>query len=194
MHKNAYPLSCLGIYVLVFVWAAIRPLFLKDWALENILSVLLVLLLVFTYRQFRFSNTAYTLMTVFLILHTIGSHYTYAEVPFGYYLKTLFTLTRNHYDRIVHLSFGLLMTYPIRELLQRKTRLQPSWLLLFSFTTIATFSLLYELIELATAAIVAPDLGIAYLGIQGDLLDGQKDSFLALSGAAFTLLLLHIKR
>ena len=173
--------------------AAFKPLFFRDWVLESILSVLLVFILIFTYNKFKFSNLSYGLITIHLILHTIGSHYTYAEVPFGFWLQNYFNLTRNHYDRIVHFAFGLLMTYPIKELISRKTKLNLFWSYFFSFSVICMFSLSYELLEIITAYIVAPDLGLAYLGTQGDLLDGQKDSLLALGGSLISLFAIFLR-
>src|SRR5687767_2953331 len=106
-------------YALVWVMAAIKPVNRTDWLLENLLVFVFVPLLVFTYRQVPLSNVTYILIFLFLLLHAAGAHYTYSEVPLGYWLKETFNLQRNHFDRIVHLSFGLLLTYPVYEVLIR---------------------------------------------------------------------------
>ena len=102
-------------YLVLWVVLAIHPLDRHDWRLENILVCAAVVLMSGTYRVFPLSDLSYILVTVFMSLHTIGAHWTYSEVPLGYWLKDAFGFSRNHFDRIVHFSFGLLMAYPIRE-------------------------------------------------------------------------------
>ena len=126
---------------------------------------------------------------MFLILHTIGSHYTYSEVPAGDWLRDAFGLTRNHYDRLVHFAFGLLMLRPLRELTMphadAKGRLLATWL---SVAQVLACSVVYELIEWGTAAIVDPAAGTAFLGTQGDPWDAQKDMACATAGALLAVL------
>jgi putative membrane protein len=174
---------------LVLLWGitAIDPLYPRDWLLENLLVFFYGFLLLVTYRRFAFSNISYALFTVFLSLHLIGAHYTYAETPLGFWLQDLFDLQRNHYDRIVHFAFGLLIAYPFRELLLRAAGVRVSWSYLLSVTVVLAFSNCYEIIEAVTAEIVSPDLGAAYLGTQGDIWDAQKDSFVALTGAVIAM-------
>ena len=81
--------------------------------MENILAIALILTLVVTYRTFPFSHLSYVLITIFMTLHAIGAHYTYSEVPLGFWLKDVLGLRRNHFDRLVHFAFGLLLAYPI---------------------------------------------------------------------------------
>jgi putative membrane protein len=173
--------------VLLWVISAIAPFNRHDWLLENLLVFLYGFLLVLTYRRFAFSNLSYGLFTVFLSLHLVGAHYTYAETPFGFWLQDLFDLERNHYDRIVHFSFGLLIAYPFRELLLRAAGLRRSWSYLLSVTIVLAFSNFYEIIEAIVADIVSPDLGSAYLGTKGDIWDAQKDSFVAFIGAVIAM-------
>jgi putative membrane protein len=173
------------LYWLVLLWVitAIDPINRRDWLLENLLVFFYGFLLVVTYRRFAFSNLSYGLFTVFLSLHLVGAHYTYSETPFGFWLQDLFDLERNHYDRIVHFSFGLLIAYPFRELLLRAAGLRTSWSYLLSVTIVLAFSNFYEIIEAIVAEIVSPELGAAYLGTQGDIWDAQKDAFAAFIGA-----------
>ena len=120
---------------------------------------------------------------MYLILHVYGSKYTYAENPFGYRLQDYFDSSRNHYDRIVHFSFGFMLAYPMREMFLRifKFPTWVAWILPIELTL--SISGLYELIEWAVADIVFPEQGAAYLGSQGDIWDAQKDMFLATLGA-----------
>ena len=101
--------SLMAWYLAVWVITAINPLDRKDWVLENVLAVTLVTGLVLTYRRFPLSDTSYLLITLFLTLHAIGAHYTYSEVPLGYWLRDWGHFSRNHFDRVVHFCFGLLM-------------------------------------------------------------------------------------
>ena len=177
----------LGWYVLLWVVLAISPLNRQDWFLENILAVLLVGILVATYRMFPFSDLSYILITLFLTLHAIGAHYTYAEVPFGFSMKGLFELERNHFDRVAHFASGLLLTYPIRELFARKAQIRGGWAYVFPVVTLLALSGFFEVIESWVAQIVSPELGDAYLGTQGDIWDAQKDMTAALSGAILAM-------
>ena len=145
-------------------------------------------LLALTYRRFAFSNRSYVLFTVFMSLHLVGSHYTYSEVPFGFWLQEALELQRNHYDRIVHFSFGLLIAYPFRELLLRAAGVERSWSYLLAVCIVLAFSGFYEVIEGIVAMLVDPELGMAYLGTQGDEWDAQKDTFLAFSGSVVAML------
>ena len=120
-------LGLLLLYGLFWIWLAVAPVDRRDWLLENLLSLTLVAVLILTYRRFQFSATSYYLIGLFLTLHAIGSHYTYAEVPFGFWLKDLFVLSRNPFDRIVHFSYGALLVYPLRELLIRLTGVHGFW-------------------------------------------------------------------
>jgi len=169
--------------VLLWVVTAIDPYDRRDWLLENLLVFLYAFLLLVTYRRCAFSNLSYGLFTVFLSLHLVGAHYTYAETPLGYWLQELFDLQRNHYDRIVHFSFGLLIAYPFRELLLRAAGVRKPWSYLLAVTMVLAFSGIYEIIEAIVAEIVSPELGSAYLGTQGDEWDAQKDAFEAFLGA-----------
>jgi putative membrane protein len=173
----------------LWIVTAINPLYPRDWLIENLLVFIYSALLVFSYRSFKFSNLSYALFTLFLSLHLIGAHYTYSEVPFGFWLQSLFDVERNHYDRIVHFNFGLLIAYPFREILLRQAKVKPEWSYFLSVSVILGFSAFYEVMEGVVAMLVEPELGIAYLGTQGDEWDAQKDSFLAFSGAVIAMLL-----
>ena len=108
--------------ILLWIITALYPLYPRDWLLENLLVFVYGILLTVTYRQFQFSNLSYALFSVFISLHLCGAHYTYAETPFGFWLQEWFGFERNHYDRIVHFGFGLLLAYPFREILMRKAK------------------------------------------------------------------------
>ena len=127
-----------------------------------------------------------------MILHVIGSHYTYAEVPFGYVLQQWFNASRNMYDRVVHFSFGLLLAYPVREVFIRLTKTKGAWGFYLPIELTFALSAIYEVIEWLTALNVNPSAGLAFLGAQGDIWDAQKDMLLAGIGATITMLIVFV--
>src|SRR3989344_2249112 len=166
-----YQKILLLVFIAVWIWAAINPSYRHDWLLENYLVFVFVPLILIGGRYFKLSNVSYTLITIFLCLHVIGSHYTYAEVPFGYTLQKWFGTDRNMYDRVVHFSFGFLLAYPIREVFMRLAKTTGFWSYYLPFDVTAAFSAVYELIEWQAAKNINPELGLAFLGAQGDLWD-----------------------
>jgi putative membrane protein len=125
-------------------------------------------------------------------LHVVGSHYTYAEVPFGYVLQDWFDASRNMYDRMVHFTFGLLLAYPMRELLLRVAHARGIWGYLLPPALVLAYSGFYEIIEWLVAERVDPQAGLAFLGAQGDVWDGQKDMLLALVGSILTMIVVAL--
>jgi putative membrane protein len=181
-------------YAVVSVWMAQAPADPQFWLLASILPSVLVVLLIATYRLFPLSYVSYTLITVFLTLHTVGVHYTYAQVPVGAWLQQALDLNRNHFDRIVHFSFGFLLAYPIEELFSLLGDVR-GWLLYYlPVMTVLGLSGLWEIIESWVASAVHPELGMTYLGSQGDVWDAQKDMAAALYGAVLFMALLAVTR
>lgn len=176
---------------LLVLWliTAIDPVNRRDWLLENLLVFSFGALLLVSYRWFAFSNLAYLLFTVFLSLHLVGAHYTYSATPPGLWLQDGLELTRNPYDRIVHFSFGLLIAHPFRELLMRAAGARRYWACLLAVMMVLAFSAFYETLEALVAMRVDPDLGIAFVGAQGDIWDAQKDTLLAFLGAVIAIIL-----
>lgn len=168
------PHVLLGLYLLEFAALAIKPYSRDVWFAENLPMVLIVGALVLTYRRFRFSNASYLCMSVLVFLHTVGGHFTFERVPFGF-VTDLFGFGRNHYDRIAHFSVGF-YAYPIAEFILRKGYSRSRGLLAFTgVTAIFTVAAVYEIIEWWYAAAADPAAGIAFLGSQGDVWDAQKD-------------------
>ena len=170
-------------YAVVWIVTSLRPLDRHDWLLENLLVFGLVIVLIATYRAFPLSDLSYLLITAFMTLHAIGAHYTYAQVPLGFWMQHAFGLSRNHFDRIVHFSFGLLLAYPIREVFLRVANARGFWAYYLPLDVTLAFSALYEIMEMVIASMVAPGTGDAWLGTQGDVWDPQKDMGLAALGA-----------
>lgn len=171
------------IYLVLFSWAAAAPYDRATWWAENIPLLLIVTSLVVLYRRgFVFSPVAYALMAVLLYLHTIGGHYTFERVPFGF-VTNLFGFERNHFDRIAHFSVGF-YAYAIAEALVRTEAVRSRVVLfLFPVFSIAFVAMGYELIEWWYAALAGGASGAAFLGSQGDIWDAQKDMLADTLGA-----------
>ena len=192
-----YALVLLALFAAVFIALAIAPHHRDDWALENALVVLGVITLIATYRRFPFSRVSYTLIFVFLCVHEVGSHYTYSEVPYNAWTEALFGRSlndmmgwqRNHFDRLVHFLYGLLIAYPLREVFLRIADVRGFWGYFLPLDFTMSTSMIYELIEWGAATIFGGDLGEAYLGTQGDVWDAHKDMLLASIGGAIAMAL-----
>jgi putative membrane protein len=191
---NRALLVTLGAYVVFWIALAVHPVDRGDWMLENLLVFVTAIVLGSTYRRFRFANASYVLILVFLAIHTIGAHYTYAKVPAGFWLQDWLHLQRNHYDRLIHFSFGLLLLYPMRDLLMHSAGAHTKWATWLSVAALAALSSFFEIVEAIVAQIVRPDLGTAYLGTQGDIWDAQKDMTAAFVGAVVAALWLSLRR
>ena len=167
---------------------AVSPLDRSTWLLENYLVFACWGLFLATHRRFILSNVSHVAIVAFLVLHCVGSHYTYSEVPIGGWVRDAFGLSRNHFDRVVHFAFGLLLAYPLRELVLRRMHVHGPWSYVLPALVIAAGSASYEIIEWAAAAVAGEDVGMAYVGAQGDVWDGQKDMLLAGLGGAIAML------
>jgi len=179
----------IAVYALVWLWSAWKPSYPHDWMMENLLVVLFVPALAFTHRRFPLSNVSHLCIGVFLMLHAVGAHYTYANVPAGFLLKNALHLARNPFDRVVHFAFGLLLAYPAREIFMRVANTRGFWNYYLPVDIVLSLSGLFEIFESWAARLTAPELGDAYLGTQGDIWDAQKDMTAATIGAVVVMLL-----
>lgn len=185
--RRIYAWLLLVGFVVLWIILAFNVLYRDDWLLENYLTIPFVILLLIASKWFKFSKTSYSLIFIYMILHVIGSHYTYSEVPFGFWLQNFFGLDRNHYDRIIHFSFGFLLAYPVREVFIRIGNYKGIWALFAPIMLVLGLSCVYELVEWWVAVKFGGDLGVAYLGTQGDVWDAQKDMFNAGIGSVIAM-------
>lgn len=193
--KNWWLKIFLFAFLVVWIDSFIGTTDFSNWLLENLLVFIFFIFLIWAYRRYQFSDLSFLLICLYLILHVYGSKHTYAENPFGYWLKEQFHWDRNHYDRIVHFSFGFLLAYPMREFFLKWVRFPRwvAWILPIEITL--SIGSLYELIEWSVAGIFFPEQGMAYLGTQGDIWDAQKDIALAVLGAVLaTTIVSSIKK
>jgi putative membrane protein len=181
--------SLLAWYLIFSIAMAITPADRQFWAIASVLPILLVLWLVMTHRGLPLSNMSYILITLYLTLHTIGVHYTYAQVPAGMWIGQILDLNRNHFDRLVHFSFGFLLTYPLEEIFRLLAGVR-GWLLYYlPLITVLGLSGLWEILESWVARLARPDLGLAVLGSQGDIWDAQRDMAAAFYGSILSVAL-----
>ncbi|MFO1427971.1 MAG: DUF2238 domain-containing protein [Steroidobacteraceae bacterium] len=189
-------------YALIWVALAIAPRFRQDWLLENLLVFFALPWLWNKWRVQPFSDGAYLCLFVFFTMHALGAHYTYSEVPYdawwrtftGHSFNAMVGWDRNNYDRIVHAAYGLLVAPAAIELLDRFSTPRGLWLWLLPWTYLLSHSVIYELVEWAAALVFGGDLGVAYLGTQGDPWDAQKDMALAATGAALSIAAVRLLR
>lgn len=201
-HRHAYPATLLVVFGAFWLALAIAPWYRQDWLLENVVVFVAVPLFVATVNNLRFSNLAYTLLFAFLCAHEIGAHYTYAMVPYddafraltGRSLDAQLGFERNHYDRLVHFLYGLLLLPLAVELFEAKAPPRGVWAFLMPILFIGSNSAIFELIEWAAALVFGGELGQAYLGTQGDIWDAQHDMALALLGATMTQCVIYLSR
>lgn len=176
-------------YGAIWIVAAISPAGRFEWFLENVLIFATVALMVAIYRRFPLSDLSYTLIALFLAFHSYGSHYMYANTPMGFWISDLFGAERNHYDRIIHFLFGLMMFWPLREVAERSIGTSARWAAIIGLMFIISGSALYEAIEWAVAMVVRPGAALAFLGTQGDFFDAQKDHTLAIAGGMISFVI-----
>jgi putative membrane protein len=192
----------LALLAILLLAAQIDQPFPQVAPLHHIPTLLLLIAAPFALRRWPLSNAALGCAVLFFVLHTIGGRYTYTNVPYdalartltGHTISDVFGFTRNHYDRLVHLAYGLLAVPPVSEALRRHVGLSRRLSLYVAVESVLAVSLLYELFEWLLALIMAGPAAEAYNGQQGDLWDAQEDMALALLGALISAAVLRLRR
>jgi putative membrane protein len=195
LSDQAYTDLLAVLFAIIWILLAIDPLYRHDWMLENMLVVAVAAAFLWWRKELHLSKLSSTLIFVFLCVHEIGAHYTYSEVPYdkwaeaviGISITELFGFSRNHFDRLEHFFYGLLLSYPMREAYIRARMLTGRLTYTIPITITLGLSAMYEVLEWAAAEIVGGDLGAAYLGTQGDVWDAQKDMALAGFGSILAM-------
>lgn len=190
MIKISEPVMLLLAGILLLCLSAIHPHDYTTWWLETMPIFIAVSILIATYKRNVLTPLVYRLLFVHALILMLGGHYTYAEVPLGYWMEEWFNFTRNNYDKIGHFAQGFVPAMLFRELLLRHSPLRQGKLL---FTLVAAcclaVSACYELVEWA-AAVTLGQGADAFLGTQGDIWDTQSDMLMALIGAVSAQVLL----
>ncbi len=187
---SKYELGLLVSLALLLIWSGIHPHDRFTWILEVFPIFLGVPALILLYPRLRLTPLVYTLIWVHSLILMLGGHYTYAQVPVGFWMEDWFGFSRNHYDRIGHLAQGFIPAMLAREIFIRRSPLRGSrWLPFLVVCFCLAFSAFYELIEFWTA-LATGSAATDFLGTQGDPWDTQWDMMLALIGSILSLLLL----
>ncbi len=189
--KYYLPHILLVSYLVEFAYLSIDPFDRLIWFIENLPVVVVVALLIITFKKFRFSNFSYILTAILILYHTVGAHFTFALTPFELgntllqYLNCDFFFPdgRNNFDRVGHYLVGI-SGYPIAELMYRKKWIiKKAVAIIFSIFAIGFLAASYEIIETIIAVFEGGDVGLSFLGSQGDIWDAQKDMLLDIIGA-----------
>lgn len=182
-------MAVLSLVCLATVWSP--PAGRTSWVLEVGPGLTMVAVLAAIYRRLPLSHFLYTCVFLHVLVLVYGGYYTYALTPLGNWAKQAFGWSRNHYDRVGHVALGVFPCFLAREVLLRRTPLpRGGWLYFLVCSVVLAFAAFWELLEWWTALLAAPDVGVAFLGSQGDVWDAQWDMLLALLGAMVVLPLL----
>ncbi len=186
------------LVVLTFFLLAVSmldPRFPQDQLLQHIPTVPSMLLILFGTRRNWWSTRAVVCLMIFAWLHILGARFVYSCVPYDEWSQSLFGVSlsktfgwrRNHYDRLVHFLFGVVMVLPVAEILSLRGIRNRRDNLIYTFCFLTTVSAIYEIMEWGAAVVMSPDRAEAYNGQQGDLWDAQKDMALAALGSLISL-------
>ncbi len=189
-NQKKIPLLLAAIVAGLIVWSGVSPASRAVWVAEITPIIFVYVLLLVTYSKFQFSNIAYLFMSVWLIMHSVGANYTFAEVPFDWgnaIVSPLLGENRNHFDRIAHYAIGF-YSFPVAEFLLRRRLCPPVIAGFFALFFIMSIAASYEIIEWQYAVKEGGDAGLAFLGSQGDIWDAQKDMLADTLGAITALL------
>lgn len=182
--------SLLTILIALLVWSAINPFEYFTWFLEILPALVGILVVVFTFKRFQFTNLVYILIFLHCVILIIGGHYTYVEVPLFDWIQETFQHSRNNYDKIGHFAQGFVPAMIARELLLRKNVVSGRKWLNFIVVCIAmAISVTYEFIEWGVS-LSTGEGGDSFLGTQGYIWDTQSDMLFATFGAILALIFL----
>jgi len=181
--RRREPAVLLAVGAILLVLSGIHPKDRYTWILEVAPAIVAAIVLVATHRRFPLTPLAYRLILLHACILMVGGHYTYAEVPLGFWVQRAFGLARNHYDRLGHFAQGFVPAIVAREILLRRTALKRGGWTFFLVTCVClAISAFYEFVEWWTA-LASGEAATAFLGTQGDVWDTQWDMFIALIGA-----------
>lgn len=178
------------LYSSVFIWSAINPKDYFTWFLEVIPALIALIILIFTYKSFKFTPLVYSLILIHCLILMVGGHYTYAQVPLFDFIKEVFDQSRNNYDKVGHFAQGFVPALVVRELFLRKNIVnQKGWLPFIIVCICISISVFYEFLEWFVA-IFSGESSDSFLGTQGYVWDTQSDMLFATFGALSAIIFL----
>jgi putative membrane protein len=187
----------LNLYFFVLLISCLSPVYPAEMFLQHSVTLVVLIGLMIVTRKNSLSDSSFAFVVFFMILHIIGARWIYSYVPYDEFFKwitgitisELFGLTRNHYDRFVHLMFGIMMIKPFEEICTKWFRCPVKLAGLMAILTILSLSMIYEVFEWGLTLVLSPEDAENYNGQQGDLWDSQKDMALAMLGAVISLII-----
>lgn len=189
--KSRIPVILFAAYCIWFIVLAFNPHNRAYWLAANLSPILICVLVAASYKKFRFSNRAYILAAFLLFLQTLGAHYYFYNVPLNF-LNEKLGFSRNHFDRVVHVSVGF-YAYAFAEFMMRKKIIiRHLWVYIFSFAGVMTIAALYEILEWIYVMLISPGSNADFLGAQGDIWDAQKDMLSDGIGALFAIFMFRL--
>lgn len=197
-----YKLIIVASIVVFTIITCINPIYPEEQFLQHIGTALLVLLMLFDIKKNYLGKVSFIGLALFTTLHIIGARYIYSYVPYdefvqqlcGVSINELLETTRNHYDRLVHFSFGLLMMPMFSQIAAKRMKCSMTTAIITAWLIIQTGSMIYELFEWLLTIVMTTEAANNYNGQQGDMWDAQKDMALALLGSSFTATLMYITK
>jgi putative membrane protein len=191
--KRLLHVLCVAMAVVILI-TGYRPEKVFDWWLENTAALSFLAVLGITYKRLPLSDLSYLLILIYLSGHEWGAQYKYSDVPLGEWMKPWLHTTRNHYDRVMHFSYGLLLAYPMQEWFMRVVGVTSRWRYLLPVEMTLSFSACYEMLEALAASVLTPERGEEFVGMQGDIWDSQKDMLMAGLGAVTAMIVIATVR
>ena len=192
-NMNKIKCTSLLILVVITIITCINPIYPHEQYLQHAGTVLLMIPLLFDVVNNRMTNLTFVCIVLFALLHVVGARYIYSYVPYkewsisaGIVNADFFQDTRNHYDRFVHFSFGLLMFPFFTHLCKEWLKLNVPKAILVSWLIVQTGSMIYELFEWLLTVVMTSEEADYYNGQQGDMWDAQKDMVLAMVGSTIS--------
>lgn len=201
-HRATFQLVTLLTFTAFFVFWLHDPPYELHAVIHVVPTWIAIAILLASTKFFPLTNTSFAFLVMFLTLHVVGTRYVYSFVPYDQWATHLLgddmtnevQLGRNHYDRFVHFSFGVLIAPVAKEVHSRLLRVEPAWSYFTAVEFILASSMAFELAEWLGAVTLAPEFADSYLGQQGDAWDAHKDMALAAVGAVLSMIVMAIVR
>lgn len=184
------------LFALLFLWLLIivtwiYPIWPAEQALHSSLTFVAIFVLWKYNQKYKMNDRDYMLIVLFLSIHTFGARWLYSYVPYDAWLNTFtghtmhefFGWNRNHYDRLVHLMYGVCFTPALISFFVARYDIDKLLSFWFAVSIIIISSVIYEWFEWLVAITLSAQDAEAYNGQQGDTWDAHKDMLLATIGS-----------
>lgn len=180
----------ISLFSFGFICSGIMPHNYIIWAGEIIPTLIGLIILITTFKKFRYTTFTYSVILIACYFMFIGAHYSYARVPLFDWIGDYIGQERNNFDKLGHFFQGVVPVLISRELFIRKIIIRNSrWVSFISFCICLATTSFYEIAEYFACAAVGANPN-SFLGMQGNIWDSQTDMLFAALGGLFTLFFL----